>query len=948
MSNKIIDKYLSLFGKDSDNRIKFFIYTVLKIYDNRKDKPSDNTFTAINPVFNYNTYENYTNVEKKVVKYIRNNNFTVQKQIEPSNDSTHPEIAETIVNIILHVTNKIKQESNTKRLIKELNQETSNDSNVIITKALVKVFYGNDLDNPKMPEDLLDILFGKTVLDKYNKYSVNVKTTFNKATLSLLPIEFNIILKRSEQDAKFLFRSILENIDNRSFIDMAYNNLVKLVSDNVVNKANDKSKLNFDKFLYMIYFIARSVDPEMFHRKALFTYKYKDIIIQKIDDLSYLSTGGAQANYDAIKAVSSFNNPQYKYTEDYKDRLIRFNKITENLKAIDIIKAFNDAAEASIKDDQLDFNSKFPDTPTPLPSGTIVGNRTIIMNIYMTDIKKKALKAIIGGGTITDTSNNSLIYIVLYNMLQILGFSGTDAESILDSNIENLIYLIDITVILNNNSNFGKPTFDVSKLTTELQAIVKNINVIDNEKNFILQYLGQTLNYKLDSQKFSEPTFNLLTNALYLEKDAANVYQPLKLRVHQALNYYFVNEYYSVKEPSGYNLKDFVLNWFDEATTITLRDDDYGDNSFFNVDEGNNLPQQVYYRRDKKLYKKGPTGEEILVDNKFTKEELKKDMCAPAGISGNDNDLACTDYVSKCLQGKDLELCKVFLNNPHTVFIAESEVKKMPPDLIRITIDTLKLPSLTVTDPKTKMNVRKLKLFPEWIKVLENSGFDKDQCKKIEDHKTLRTYIEAIIAEANSEYSILNDEYKSTDEIKDRFKNEAFSGSRLYSFGIKRANMRGGSDIGFSIDQLENLIYDNNLQIMNSINFNLTGGSPINYDLQLNNKYTRTSSMLASNFTELLSILLKKGKHIDPKQNIQILDKLKTLETSEDLLIRTNYFIREYIKLLNTVGESEELGDVLRMENIQKFIEARNTKATNVIGKREKILSVLRSLKELV
>lgn len=939
MDNALIKNYLPLFGKDTDKRIGFFIYTVLNINKNKRTQSTDPiTFTVDNPVFNFDTLENYAATEKAVVKYIRNSQFIPGKQIGQKLNAAHPEIAETIVNIILHVQKSISSnEARTKRIMKELEGNTNNDPLIKITKALVKLFYGSDAENLRVPDDLLDLLFGKGTTNKYKNYSVNSKTTIGNVPLSLLPIEFKIIPKESEKNTRYLFRSILENIDNdRSFIDSAYNNLVKSVYDKVSAKAG--AKLDFDKFLYMIYYLAKQSNKDTIHRKALFTFDYKDIINDKITLLLFDTSPGKTAGtvYDNIRTLagSDFTGSDYIYNSN-TNMIPNLNAMTAKLATSKIIASLDDNSSTVFNNTALEFNSNFPAAASSTAN-------SIGISLNITKLGNKAFNTIITAIT-PQTGNNDLLYILLYNILQSLQI--TNSADVLESTIEDIIYLIDITNIL--NQNLTKPKIDLSNYSNmkETSTGVPAYAITDTQ-DFILQYLGKTLNYELVAQRFDKQEFNLRNVELEVDTNS-DIYQPLKMRVHKALNYFFVNEYYSMNEPSGYNLREYILNLFDEQSTITLSDHDNID-SFFNVDEGNNLQAQLYYRKDKKLYKR-VDGKEIEVDYKYAKAELSKDMCAPAGLKSGD-ELKCTEYVSKCLQGTDIKQCQDFLNNDNTIFIAATEVDNMPPALIRKTIDILHLPYYDDVDPRTKLSVKRLKQFPDWIKQLEKSHFSKDECTKIENHKTLRTYIEAIIVKANTEYAILNDNYgmQITNEIKDHFREEALKGTKLYRYGLKPIAMIGGSEIEFSIDQLENLIHDSNVQLMNSINFNLKGGSPIDYDLQFKDSTKRTGSILSAHFVKLQQILTSKGKKISPETMINIEKRIKSLTDSENTLIRTNYFIREYINLINSVGEEDTLGDVLRMENIQKFVEARKTKASSVIGKREKILTVLRSLKDLV
>jgi hypothetical protein len=245
--------------------------------------------------------------------------------------------------------------------------------------------------------------------------------------------------------------------------------------------------------------------------------------------------------------------------------------------------------------------------------------------------------------------------------------------------------------------------------------------------------------------------------------------------------------------------------------------------------------------------------------------------------------------------------------------------------------------------------IEKLDSFDAWITSLKDKNrFTEDECQKIKDHTTLGPYIRQLIVWVNDEPAILNDNYKESSTLKSQspINNTALSNSRFYQFGLRVTN---NSNLTKIIDQsaIDEIIELVNRKIQLGKGIQSGGGYNIE-DLynNSNNETKKTYSLLTSLFISLKQKLESLGKKIDPTQEKKIEGFIKNLQTSENMLIKTNYFIKEYIKLLGTVEEDNDKN--LTMSHIKDFVEAHNSKIKRTDSKRDKILTVLKTLKDLV
>jgi hypothetical protein len=629
--------------------------------------------------------------------------------------------------------------------------------------------------------------------------------------------------------------------------------------------------------------------------------------------------------YDLFKDNSQYkNNSSFDYDlNTFKNNLEKIIKEEPDILNKVFIN-FDDRSGTpeNILSGASNFNSNFPSAAT-----ATAGNKGVL--ISNAELMNKNFNTIIN--TITDSSyGDNIIYSVLSNILQSIGISQNQTDRIIGLTFEDLIYLIDITKILNDKLN--KPSIPSSASSMNIPSLPAN--------DFILQFINKDLTDLLESTEFKE--IPRLEGKIDVESVKEDVYQPLKLRVHQALNYYFINKYYSIPEASGYNIDEYILSLYKNKSITLLSDDDDDDDDFFNVDEGTDTKTRVYFRRNGNLYKIDDNGKEIQIDNDYTVTQMEKDRCKASGLNEKDQ-YRCNNYIQKCLNGQDLDGCRDFLNNDSTTFIAADEVKNMPPELIIQTIDRLQLRKKDDYDSDAKMMITRLEPFHVWIKYLETNGkFSADDCQKIDNHKTLKTYISTLINWVNTEIAILNPGYKGTQELDDKIRSNAFKGTRLYNYGL-RVRSYQNSDNDSLVEQVTNLIRDEKIRSINTIQLN-GGGLNINELYYDNTK--RTSEMLGKTYLRLKTILESQGKQIEESQHKKIEKYIQDLKNSESIVIKTNYFIQEYLKLYNNLGEDESTN--LKLGYVKKFVEAQNSKIERTSERREKISLVLKSLKDLI
>lgn len=529
--------------------------------------------------------------------------------------------------------------------------------------------------------------------------------------------------------------------------------------------------------------------------------------------------------------------------------------------------------------------------------------------------------------------------------------------------IDIILYVHDIST----NTSKSKIKSDLISLMKELK---KNIN---NDRNTIIKNLVRVfynLNDKDDTvipisekswEKISKISLNndvlkslfVSTNPIRIststpgksndpEDKLFNTYSELGNNIYKRINTDGIN-IASGRNRSDYSLDTYLAKLFNSAE-IT----DEGSLNFWNE---NTSSIQTYHRdQDGNLYYYD-NGNKIFINFDTLFKKIKTEMCKASGINGTNNledRLMCTEYIRDCLNGTSIEKCKKFLGSPETKFLVADEVKNMPPQIIESTVKALKLP---IKQKNIKnMIIDTVGSSEEWLIELRSNGFTIDDINKIRNHETLMKYVNTIISTVNSEPAILNKNYISSNR---EINVDVFKGTMLYKYGLQpnfpyNYKYRTGNITLSDIERLHRQIIDYHQRIQNSFRMQYmiqSGGGINNIDDIYDDDIKLSYELFEEYIYNLDKMLEGQGKKIDNKDMDTIKNYLRSLETSEKSLKKAVRYINEYVKLLNSFGERDNVKN-LKMDYLKKFVDQRDAKFGRLVDKELDMVSIVRAIGE--
>jgi len=373
----------------------------------------------------------------------------------------------------------------------------------------------------------------------------------------------------------------------------------------------------------------------------------------------------------------------------------------------------------------------------------------------------------------------------------------------------------------------------------------------------------------------------------------------------------------------------------------------------------NNKKMKRYIRKaDGKLYEI-KNGEEIIVDAQHARELWNTQGCSTVGMDPSNNDKErCADFIQDCLSGKNIQKCKEFLMDSNNKWSQSDEIKKMTPFFIIKFINALKIPKKSKYLIEDKIFIDELLSFEEWLQsLLKTSQLNNDDAKSIRSNTNLKTFIEKLIAHVNSEPAILNKSYIDNTKVIQHIRDDIFSNTTLYKFGLRPNFPRNYTG---KVEELRNvtvseierlfiLLKRKHNQVFSRLG--LAGGSKmIQAGGALNNIYDEdvkyTYDIFNEYFEKLNEMLLARKKKLDPEDKRNLEKYLGDLKISEKNLRKAFRIIDEYSRLVYNLGENYD--ETLNLEKLEELTKTRDSKYLRVANKQIKSLELLRTFAEQV
>jgi hypothetical protein len=416
----------------------------------------------------------------------------------------------------------------------------------------------------------------------------------------------------------------------------------------------------------------------------------------------------------------------------------------------------------------------------------------------------------------------------------------------------------------------------------------------------------------------------------------------------------------------SYNFTKFILyKLLEQSVHPPSRGDSFWDET--------NNQNETYYRlasnRDL-IFTTNAQGQKVNV-SRGSDAWNNLDECIGTKVKQNSKN-TCYDYISKCIKGNytDIKACKQFMQDPNFWDVVPKEVNEMLPPIVE---DTLNSFGFEITN---KNGLRVYESVGSWSQKLDQKGLDDNELNNIRKNTKLTQYLEMLVSKINSNPSILNKEYNAgTGYVFDPIDHSnRFSSWSLSFRGLRpRIIFEKNPDNNINIIRQATLLNTSLLSLrafannrvtfvpgtglvirgvpMNGMSFGRfstqVGGrsavvkmvSPISaYDDNANIR--ENNSIIKGLLTTAEKMLQSKGQSFDSFTKQQLEEHLENHRKTEQKLIKAIRYADRYIDLLN-VYQEYDTENVLSMEHIKKFVDARERYFDKTIGKQNDLLSAI-------
>ena len=421
-------------------------------------------------------------------------------------------------------------------------------------------------------------------------------------------------------------------------------------------------------------------------------------------------------------------------------------------------------------------------------------------------------------------------------------------------------------------------------------------------------------------------------------------------------------------KPIGFKFDKYVLkNLLNESVKTKLSKSNFFDNSSYVV-------ENKYYRRvgdNKRLYTE-IGGKEVAVEI-GSQEYMKLVMgnnCYNLGIKSSEpsSKTECANFVMKCLGGKDIQDCKDYMLKNNFWKDVIEEVENMNPDMACDLLRKFAFPTVEETVSEVGLKLKMFVNTTQWLDSLKNRefpgkkldskiGFTDEEILKISKNRELIGYLDALVTFVNKNPGILNTNYAKGQLTSNP---NAFEGTTLKKYGLSGKIVVPSSGVPSvsSIVALQSTIRQNKIDIAtlfglpsSNIGFNLQrGGGVTGYFEALKNDFTEPLRLSVifekhlNSFMNHIRSLNKEFNQADIDETKKLISELKTLE---EKLLKAAIYTSKYHDLVSVFGQ-EDTNGLITLDNLQKFVDKRNSYFQRTNQKQDLISILIEKIAEII
>lgn len=392
--------------------------------------------------------------------------------------------------------------------------------------------------------------------------------------------------------------------------------------------------------------------------------------------------------------------------------------------------------------------------------------------------------------------------------------------------------------------------------------------------------------------------------------------------------------------------KYLIKKWLDEDVNGALQNQNVSD--FFSKFPG-----------DAGRYARGDDGHLYEVDKaapggvKPLNPNLQQnDKCMTTGfkeaVAGE-----CALYLQQCLDGDALASvnCKAFMSDSKYWENAKEEATNIDP---RVLVQTLKAFGFKMEQySEGNLTLMKWQSVHDWqvgVSKMGASGeksLDPTMASRIINNSKLTGYLEMLVKRCNENPAILNKDYRGRNKVA--VNPNYFNGTHLSKYGL--LGHAASSGVLASTERT-------GLTVANSFALPvhvfapvavMRGGAnvyvnPIN-DLTniINEPHKQTWALLEGEYNSLVQRLKRNNKNVAPKDNEAIRELISKLRDAETKLNHTMLYAEKYAALIE-VFRQHDPKNMLRIDDIEEFVNARNHYFSKVKARQDSLVSIIKTV----
>ena len=381
--------------------------------------------------------------------------------------------------------------------------------------------------------------------------------------------------------------------------------------------------------------------------------------------------------------------------------------------------------------------------------------------------------------------------------------------------------------------------------------------------------------------------------------------------------------------------------------------------SFFDDIAKSAADEKVFYRKpgqtDKLFMKEGDKEVEVQAGSQKFLELTINNYCYTTGLHQSGN---CNEFITKCLNGTDIQECKAFMDDASFNDSSKMDIKNMNPDMAVTMLKSFRVPIKAVHVDEAGMSLDMFATTGEWIEYLKNNhqgtGANKlseAEINKIAQQSALIAHLDRVITKVNANPAILNKNYTSGSLETNP---NAFNGTTFSKYGLqpKQYNVNSSAPNMSSVLALRNTVIANRnyaagVYGVPVIGFMQRGGAELQQAMeeqaggapvQIN-----AAEILERQFDAFLANLKAHNKALDSGDANHVKSLIGELRTLEQKLNKASVYTDKYMKLIGVFGQQHD-ATVFDLKNLEKFVDKRNNYFERVNKKQDSLFDILSAL----